>query len=132
MKGVILLTGNDVLNTALDLCALRNTNGTIPNDCEDLRQRAVGLLNLLIAENAYLDSLIKKQNIVISIITSLSDTIELSPLLTSVVLPYGLAFLLIQNEDAGSAAFFRAKYENEKAKIQSQLKGVIKEITEVY
>lgn len=126
------MTGNDVFNTALDLCALRNTNGSIPNDCEDLRQRAVGLLNLLIAENAYLDSLIKKQNIVISTITSLADTIELSPILTSVVLPYGLAFLLIQNEDAGTAAFFRAKYESEKAKIQSQLKGVIREITEVY
>jgi hypothetical protein len=132
LKGVIILTGNDIFNTALDLCALRNTNGSIPADCEDLKQRAVGLLNLLIAENAYLDSLIKKQKIVISIITSLSDKIELSPLLTSVVLPYGLAFLLIQNEDSSTASFFRAKYESEKNRIQSQLKGVIQGITEVY
>jgi len=132
LKGVFKLTGNDVFNTALDLCALRNANGSIPADCEDLRQRAVGLLNLLIAENVYLDSLIKKQNIVISIIASLSDPIELSPILISVVLPYGLAWLLIQNEDANTAAFFKAKYESERVRIQSQLKGVIKDITEVY
>jgi len=126
------LTGNDIYYTAMDLCALRTKNSTIPVDCEDLTQRALSLLNLLIAENAYLDSLIKKTDIVISTITTLTDSISLSPVLCSVVLPYGLACLLIQNEDINAAAFFRNKYESEKTKIQAGLKGTLHEITEVY
>lgn len=126
------MTGNDIFNTAMDLCALRTKSGAIPADCEDMTQRAVGLINLLIAENAYLDSLLKNQNIVISTITELTDTVELSPILCSVVLPYGLACLLLQNEDENTAAFFRNRYESEMLKIQSRLKGRITEITEVY
>lgn len=126
------MTGFDIYNTAMDLCALRTKNNTIPSDCEDMTQRATGLINLLIAENAYLDSLIKKQNLVISTIVALTDTVTVSPLLCAVVLPYGLAFLLIQNEDNNAAMIFKNKYEVERAKIQSELKGVLTSITEVY
>ncbi|PKM62396.1 MAG: hypothetical protein CVU97_05635 [Firmicutes bacterium HGW-Firmicutes-21] len=126
------MTGSDIYYIALDLCSFRTKSGAVPPDCEDLTQRAVGLLNLLIAENAYLDSLIKKQGIVISSITSLSDTVELSPVLCAVVLPYGLACLLIYNEDAAAAALFKSKYEGETLKIRAGLKGELKQITEVY
>lgn len=126
------MTGNDIYFIAMDLCALKTKNNTIPVDCEDLTQRALGLLNLLIAENAYLDSLIKKNNIVISTITALSDSVELSPILCAVALPYGLACLLIQSEDTNIATYFKNKYESERIKIKSELKGITKDITEVY
>ncbi len=116
----------------MDLCALRSVNGSIPYDCEDLTQRAVGLLNILIAENAYLDSLIKKQDIVITSIASLLDTVELSPVLCSVVLPYGLACLLINDENPSGGSFFKSRYEAEAQRIRDSLKGELKQITEVY
>ncbi|MDD4164127.1 MAG: hypothetical protein PHD66_02755 [Eubacteriales bacterium] len=126
------MTGTDIYNTAMDLCALRNKSGAIPSDCSDLTQRATALINILIAENAYLDSLIKKQALTINPITELSNTVELSELICAAVLPYGLACLLIQNEDTGEAMFFKSRYEFEKAKIQSEIKGVLTPIKEVY
>lgn len=126
------MTGNDIFNISMDLCALRTKSGDVPGDCEDLMQRAVGMLNLLIAENAFLDSLIKKQAMVIASISQLPDTVELSPILCASVLPYGLACLLIQNEDSAAASFFRSKYETESYKIRASLKGESRQITEVY
>lgn len=126
------MTGNDIYNTAMDLCALRTTSNTIPTDCADFTQRATGLLNLLLAENAYLDSLIKNEPIIIPAISALTDTVNMSAVICAILLPYGLACLLIQNEDANAAAFFKMKYETEKAKIQSNIKGRLASITEVY
>ena len=115
----------------MDLCALRDNSGSVPADCNDLAQRAPTLINLLIAENAFLDSLLKKAEPVITEISALSDTIELSPAFCS-SLPYGLAYLLIENEDPALSAVFRSRYEKETAKIRSRLKGTLKEIREVY
>lgn len=129
---MINLTGNDIFNTAMDLCALRSKTGSVPANCGDLVQRAPALLNLLLAENAYLDALIKKQPISISTVTKLDDALTVSPIICASVLPYGLACLLIDNEDAASAAFFRNKYETERAKVHSQIKATLHSISEVY
>ena len=74
---------------------------------DDMTGRALGLINLLITENAFLDARLKKSDPAVVPITALSDEIGQSAEIVSRAMPYGLASLLILNENATLASLLR-------------------------
>ena len=126
------MTGQQLLESALDLCALRETNGTIPSDSADLTQRAPALINVLLAENAWLDARISKTDLTLHTISALTDTVSVNALLAGSVFPYGLARLLMTGEDDAAAAKFGELYEAARAEALRSGRAVSESITEVY
>ncbi|MBR0231075.1 MAG: hypothetical protein IJQ53_02475 [Clostridia bacterium] len=126
------MTGQQLLQSALDLCALRETDGTIPADSADMTQRAPALINVLLAENAWLDARVSKTALAVHTISALSDTLNVHPLIASGVLPYGLARLLLTGEDDASAARFGELYEAARAETLRSGRAAAGSVTEVY
>lgn len=126
------MTGQDIFITALDLCGLLKENAELPSDVADLKQRAVSLLNIIIAENAVLDGRIKRVEHKVSKINKLEDTVDCCDILCSSVLPYGLARLMMIGEDDALAADFNKLYSEARLNAILFGKAVTKPITEVY
>lgn len=84
---------------ALDLIGINNDGEKLPADTEDLKLRAVSLINTLLAENAVIDSRIRGVKTEITSVQTLEDTLTCSDIISNSVLPYGLAHLLILGED---------------------------------
>ncbi len=93
------MTGKDLFNNAIDICALKSSLTDAPNDITDLSDRALSLINIILAENSSLDCKIRKVEHEVLKIDSINDTIPCSDILASAVLPYGLARLLMLGED---------------------------------
>lgn len=84
------MTGQALYELAMDILALRFPDGDIPASCDDMTGRALGLINLLITENAFLDARLKKSDPAVVPITALSDEIGQSAEIVSRAMPYGL------------------------------------------
>ena len=93
------MTGNELFENAVDICALRSSLTNVPTDIDDLKQRAPALINLLLAENSSLDCRIRRVEHQVLKIDSLDGQIPCSDIVASAVLPYGLARLLMLGED---------------------------------
>ena len=104
------MTGKELFDIALDLCGLRKTDGSIPDDVDDLQQRAISLTNLVLAENAEIDCRIRRIEHRTSSIKSLEDRLDCSDIVASSVLPYGMARLLLLGEDDALASNFHNLY----------------------
>ncbi|MBR2901172.1 MAG: hypothetical protein IKC39_02875 [Clostridia bacterium] len=126
------MTGKELFDIALDLCGLRKPDGTIPKDAEDLHQRALSLINLLLAENAEIDCRIRRIEHKTSNIVSLDDRLDCSDIIASSVLPYGLARLLILGEDDALASNFHNLYTDARNRATRFGKARAEAITEVY
>ncbi|MBO4277493.1 MAG: hypothetical protein J5925_03735 [Clostridia bacterium] len=111
------MTGQQLLESALDLCALRETDASIPADCADATQRAPALINLLLAENAKLDARVSGEEAEVHSITSLTDTVPACDLVAAGVLPYGLARLLLTGDDDYAAQKLGEMYETARANL---------------
>ena len=110
------MTGQKLFEISLDLCGLREPDGTVPGDLDDLKQRAIPMINVLLAENEPLAARIEKRELSLRSISLLSQEIDLPELLVSAVLPYGLARLICLGDDERSAERFgelysRARYD---------------------
>ena len=116
----------------MDLCGLMREDAEIPSDAADLQQRAVSLINIVIAENAILDSRIRKAEHSVARITDLSDRIDCSDIIARSVLPYGLARLLMLGDDDALAADMNKLYTEARNNAISYGKAVIGQITGVY
>ena len=125
------MTGQQLLESALDLCALRETDGSIPADSTDTVQRAPALINLLLAENARLDARVSGGEEEVRSITSLDETVPASDIIVKGVFPYGLARLLLTGEDDAAAAAFGAMYGSARANALRDGRGVCQSIREV-
>ena len=126
------MTGTEIFYTALDLCGLRKENGSVPSDAGDLSQRALGLLNILLAENSSLDARIRKEEHEVISISALSDILDVTDIVACSVLPYGLARLLMLGEDDELAERMKSLYENARSSALRFGKAVTQEIEEVY
>jgi hypothetical protein len=126
------MTGKELFEIALDLCGLRKSDGKIPNDVSDMQQRAVALINLLLAENAEIDSRIRRIEHRVESIVSLDDKLVCSDIVSSSILPYGLAQLLVLGEDDELAANFHKLYLDARERSIRFGKARIVPITEVY
>lgn len=126
------MTGQEIFVYALDLCGLVKENSEIPSDAADLKQRAVSLLNIVIAENAVIDGRIKKAEHKVAKISSLEDTVDCCDIICSSVLPYGLARLMMLGEDDRLAADFNKLYSEARLNAISFGKAASGAITGVY
>lgn len=126
------MTGNELLLSSLDLCGLLKENSVIPHDARDLKQRAVSLINIVIAENAVIDCRIRKSEHTVARITSLDDVIDCSDVICRSVLPYGLARLFMLGEDDSLASSFNKLYVNAQENALGFGKATVEAITEVY
>lgn len=96
------MTGKALYDSALALLACKNADGTDNPDCLDFSTRSVGLINILLAETLWLDRSLKKEATVEpGYITDLENDLLCHTLLATAALPYGLAALLVADEDEG-------------------------------
>lgn len=104
------MTGNELFGMALDLIGLRNEDGGIASDTADLEQRALAMINILLAENSLLDCRIQRKEPNICRISSLEDSIDFSDIAATTVLPYGLAEMMVLGEDDKLASDLKQLY----------------------
>ena len=121
------MTGQALYELAMDILALRFPDGDIPAS-----GRALGLINLLITENAFLDARLKKSDPAVVPITALSDEIGQSAEIVSRAMPYGLASLLILNENATLASLLHGLYTAALNEISHSYGAGVEQIKEVY
>ena len=126
------MTGQKLFETALDLCGLRNDDGTLSADVSDLSERALSFINLLIAENASLAARFGRTALTVSSISALTDEIPLPEILCASALPYGMARLILVGEDDETASRFGILYNEIRAEVLRAGRAANTEITEVY
>lgn len=126
------MTGQEIFESALDLCGLRRSDSKIPLDVEDLQQRAITLLNITLSEISILDSKIKKDEHKILNIKRLEDEVNCSDIIAFGVLPYGLARLMMIGEDDQLAADMNKLYLEMREQAIRFGKAISHSITEVY
>lgn len=94
------MTALEIYDMAANLLACKNNDGSDNPDCEDYIARAPSLINILLAENIKLERLLsgdKKARP--TPIAFMEDEVKCHELLAYDVLPYGLASLLVIDED---------------------------------
>lgn len=126
------MTGQELFEKALDLCGLHKNEYDLPADTQDLKSRAVNLINILLSENASLDCRIKRTEHTVKSINSLEESLDFTEIVENAVLPYGLARLFLMGEDDVLANQMALFYENGKKTALSFGKAKHEEITEVY
>ncbi len=118
--------------------ALLHEQGSTGYQTDAFERIAPSLLNLLCGLLYDLDLRIKNRKFhenqtQLAPITSLDDEVHLHPLLCQSVLPMGLAFLLINEEDTERAALFFNLYRTEKDALYQRTKRARRhKITSVY
>lgn len=103
------MTGREVYKLALALLAQEE------QEASDYESRAADLINVLLpqmlaAQNIYRTSRGEEKLACAQTIEGLEDELELSEPFARSVLPYGLATLLILEEDSSRAAYFNGVY----------------------
>lgn len=126
------MTGQELYEAALDVAGIKLRNGAVPATASDLTARCVSLINILITENAFLNSLITKRPEAPKLISSLGESVELDRKLLTFSLPYGLAALLLIPDDLEESTLLFNKYIQATAKIRSELPTHRHSIEEVY
>ncbi len=127
------MTGEELYDLALQLLGYKNADGTDNADCDDLKNRAVGLINILLAENLTLDRMLRQDSTVMpTYIDSLEDKLHCHGRLIRAVLSYGLAALLVGEEDGAVYGIMRDKYLSGAKKVEEEAVGVRHGITDCY
>lgn len=126
------MTGNQLFESAVDLCGLRSSMYDVPTDILDLSLRALSLINLLLSENSSLDCRIRKCDHTLLQILSLEEELPCSDIVASTVLPYGLARLFMLGEDDALANEMERLYNEAKVTALKFGKAKRRAITEVY
>ena len=130
------MTGNDILERALDLCALHSDSvaddADMREDLRDLKARAPSLLNTLIAELTPLHERLTYREMEIQTLGSLSETVKLHPGICGSVLPFALASLLIAEEDRELSDLLAAHARDARTALLADGKSACHRIVEVY
>lgn len=128
------MTGNDILERALDLCALHSgdAESDLREDLRDLKARAPSLLNLLIAELTPLHERLTRKKTEIRSLKALTETVNLHPGICGTVLPFRLAALLIADEDRELAELLEVYAREARATLLADGKSTCHRILEVY
>lgn len=128
------MTGNDILERALDLCALHDENvaSNQRGDLQDLKARAPSLLNTLIAELTPLHERLTRQKTEICTLDAMTETVDLHPGITGSLLPFRLAALLIAEEDRELSDVLAAYARDARAALLADGAATCHRIVEVY
>ena len=121
------MSGNQLFEISLQLLGL-NESG----DTDDLRSRALSLINIALAESSILDCRISRSEHRVKSIQAMTDTLDVSEIVASTVLPYALARLLILGEDDSLADSMHKLCENAKLNAIKLGKAKAEPIKEVY
>lgn len=104
------MTGNRLFSSALDILGLQGDGADAPSDTDDLRSRALTLINIVLAENSELDCRVRKCEHTVKSIEAMDDEIDFSEIVSATVLPYALARLLVIGEDDALASTLTSLY----------------------
>lgn len=127
------MTGEKLFEIALDLLDLRKTNGELPDNCKDMRTKALNIINICLAECAPLNDLLEnRKNKNAPVIGELSNIIEYNQTLAVSVLPFGVAAYLCCDEDPALSQLMENRYRNAYRNMQRASKAKIHPVTEVY
>lgn len=125
------MSGNDILDRALDLCALHD-EGANRGDLRDLKARAPALLNLLIAELTPLHERLTGQKTEIRTLKTMTESVNLHAGITGSLLPFRLAALLMAEEDPELARVLAEYAREARAALLSDGAAACHRIVEVY
>ncbi|MBR6593899.1 MAG: hypothetical protein IKK83_01765 [Clostridia bacterium] len=105
------MKAKELYDLATNLLGVRSIDDGDHPDCADYLNRAPDLIGVLTAETLYLDRWLKKDSEVRAVyIESLEDELTQDERLCYGVLPYGLAALLIADEDTAIYKLMREHY----------------------
>ena len=127
------MTGEKLFEIALDLLDLRKTNGELPDNCMDMRTKALNIINICLAECAPLNNLLQNRtdNEFLDI-TGLNENVPCDERLAVSVLPFGVAAYLCCDEDPVLSQLMESRYRNAYRNMQRASKAKIHPVTEVY
>lgn len=126
------MTGNDILERSLDLCALHSGADDPREDLKDLKARAPAILNTLIAFYTPLSERLTRERQGIQSIRSLNETVGLHAGICGSVLPFALAAMLIADEDRELAELLSLQAREGRAALLADGKSACRRIVEVY
>lgn len=127
------MTVNELYNSALELLALKNSDGSENEDCADYGNRALGLVNLLLAETLWLDRIIKRDNSVMPVyVNETSAPLQCNDTLARAVLPYGLAALLVADDDVAMHKLMTERYQNAAKTLKEEAGSIRHDIADCY
>ncbi len=107
------MTGNQLLEAALDLIAARGSDSLLPDSCADYKARALNIINICLAETAFINGVLLDTEPFIPHIDALTDDINLHPTVSYAVLPFGIASYLLLDEDSGLSDRLLSAYRRE-------------------
>ena len=127
------MTGEKLFEIALDLLDLRKTNGFLPENCADIKTKAVNIINICLAECAPLNNLLQNRtdNEFLDI-TGLNEIVPCDERLAVSVLPFGVAAYLCCDEDPVLSQLMESRYRTAYRNMQRASKAKIHSVTEVY
>ncbi len=115
------MTAKGVYDMAVQLLGFKNINGTDSDDCTDLLNRSPELLNIIIHENLNVDRILcdmpDKKAVVIS---TLQEDIDSHDALLYTVFPYGLAAMLIGQDDTALYGELYKRYTDARQRITEE------------
>lgn len=127
------MTGQKLLEIALDLLNLRKSDGTLPENCADMEMRAVNIINICLGECAPLNNALENRTEDTFLdITGLNEIIPCNEILAVSVLPFGVAAYLCGDEDPAVSQLLENRYRIAYKNMQRSGKAKIHPITEVY
>ena len=114
------MTFQNTFDLAMDLCDERSAAGTINTTSTAVYlAKAPGFLTLLNSEVARGMGIPSKQ------VTDLTETSQCGDYVTLAVLPFGLAAMLLADENPQVASYYQQKFEEAKRRIPTTFKPVI-------
>ena len=126
------MTGKDIFDMALDLLGLRKEDGSYSEDTGDLYQRSLWLINILLAENSWIDYRIRLKEPDLIRIADMEEVIDCHPHILMSVIPYGLASLFLYGENTPIAREMNSRYEKARTEALKAGRAKAEAIREVY
>lgn len=124
------MTGRTIFERALSLCGLRGDGSALPADLADLEVRGLDILNGLIAENTMLNRRLTGHIQPVQELAGLEEAVDLSERLCA-VLPYGVAALLMTEEDPSMYGILDKHYRAGRQMLLADGKSRVHAIREV-
>lgn len=127
------MTGKDIYDLAVHLLGVKNSDGTDNPDCDDFVSRAPAIINILLAETQRLDrSLRSDRNARMIPLSSLDDSLRCHELIAYGLLPFGLASLLIADEDYELSRSLYDRYLINLKDIKESVTAITHQISDCY
>ncbi len=127
------MTGRAIYNLAAQLIACKNTDGTDNADCNDYLTRAPSLISILLAENIKIDRMLRNDYQARPLpISELDERVNCHELVAYGILPFGLASLLVADEDPELSHSLYEKYLNNIKNIKESVTAITHKIDDCY